>query len=193
MEQAFRAGERFSKGSRPTERGDLPAAWTHPAALPIGDLLDECDVTRTRRGGPGGQHRNKVETAVVVMHRPTGLTGQAGERRSQDLNRQAAVQRLRVRLAVEVRSTVAADEPPSTLWQSRVRGGKLVVSTQHEDFPALLAEALDRLAAGGWDLAPVAGRMGISASQLVKFLKQQPQALGRLNEARRERGQKALR
>jgi hypothetical protein len=166
---------------------------THPAALAIDDLMADCEVVRTRRSGPGGQHRNKVETAVVITHRPTGLNGQASERRSQDLNRQAAVQRLRVRLAVEVRCPVVLDEPPSTLWRSRVRAAKLVVSAEHEDFPALLAEALDRLAACDWDAAQAARRLSISASQLVKFLKHQPQALTRLNDTRRRRGQNALR
>ena len=71
----------------------------HPAALPPDVLLNDCEIRRTRRGGPGGQHRNKVETAVVIKHRPTGAVGAASERRSQDLNRQAALQRLRVNLS----------------------------------------------------------------------------------------------
>ena len=35
----------------------------HPAELPIPELLRQCEVVHTRRSGPGGQHRNKVETA----------------------------------------------------------------------------------------------------------------------------------
>src|SRR5687768_5621849 len=123
----------------------------HPAAQPVQELLAACDVVRTRRSGPGGQHRNKVETAVVVTHRPTRLHGQASERRSQDLNRQAAVQRLRVRLAIEIRSPIAHDALPSNLWRSRVKSRQLAVSTEHADYPALLAEALDCLAACDWD------------------------------------------
>ena len=57
-----------------------------------------------RRSGPGGQHRNKVSTAVVITHRPTGVRAEANERRSQAENHREAVRRLRVRLAVEVRS-----------------------------------------------------------------------------------------
>lgn len=165
----------------------------HPAALAIDELLRECDVSRTRRGGPGGQHRNKVETAVVVRHRPTGATGQASERRSQDLNRQAAVQRLRVQLALDVRREVVAGEVPSPLWQSRARGRKLTVSSEHADFPALLAEALDRLAAAEWDAAKAAGALGITATQLVNFLQQEPRAIQQLNEARHALGLRALR
>ena len=53
----------------------------HPAQYPVQRLLAECEINRTRGSGPGGQHRNKVETAIVVVHLPTGLRGEASERR----------------------------------------------------------------------------------------------------------------
>jgi len=165
----------------------------HPAALPLDALLTQCDTTRTRRGGPGGQHRNKVETAVVITHRPSGVSGQASERRSQDLNRQMAIQRLRVRLALAVRQPADASESPSDLWQSRSRGRQLAVNTEHVDFPALLAEALDRLAAAEWDVTVAAEQLGVTASQLVKFLKLEPAAFLQFNAARQARGLKPLR
>jgi hypothetical protein len=159
----------------------------HPAALPLESLLANCDIRRTRRGGPGGQHRNKVESAVVVTHRPTGITGQAAERRSQDLNRQAAIHRLRVNLALQLRTESASESEPTELWRSRNRGEKIVVSPDHDDFPALLAEALDRLAACDWDAGAAAKRLGVSASQLVKFLKLEPAAFQQLNRERQRR------
>ena len=164
----------------------------HPAALPIDDLHRFCDVKRTRRGGPGGQHRNKVETAVVVTHLPTGFTGQAAERRSQDLNFQVAMHRLRVQLALSVRIPVAGEDQPSPLWQSRCQRRKIVVSPQSDDFPALLAEALDRLAAYQWDVAQVAEQFGATTTQFVRFLKLEPRAFGQLNSERRARGLKPL-
>lgn len=165
----------------------------HPAALPIERLLADCEVERTRRGGPGGQHRNKVETAVVMRHLPTGVQGAASERRSQDLNRQAAVQRLRVNLAIECREAVEPGQGPSEVWCSRVRGRQIAVSVEHSDFPALLAEALDRLAANGWDVAAAAEQLGISSSQVVKFLQREPEAFVLLNRERAERQLRPLR
>jgi len=47
-----------------------------------------------RSGGPGGQHVNKVSTAVTLRHRPSGLSVTVQESRSQAQNRKLARQRL---------------------------------------------------------------------------------------------------
>lgn len=57
-------------------------------------LARECDVTFIRAGGPGGQHRNKTESGVRLVHRPTGIVVEATERRSQAQNRSVALDRL---------------------------------------------------------------------------------------------------
>jgi len=57
-------------------------------------LLAECDVDTYRASGPGGQHRNKTESAVRLRHRPSGLVRVATEDRSQSRNRVAALERL---------------------------------------------------------------------------------------------------
>jgi protein subunit release factor B len=51
-----------------------------------------------RSSGPGGQRKNKVETAVRLKHPPSGLTVVATEHRSQAENRKLAFERLRRRL-----------------------------------------------------------------------------------------------
>lgn len=165
----------------------------HPAALPIDVLLADCEVERTRRGGPGGQHRNKVETAIVIKHLSTGVKGAASERRSQDLNRQAALQRLRINLAIEVRQPVPAGQALSEVWLSRVCGRQIKVSAEHSDFPALLAEALDRLVAYEWDVVAAAMQLEITSSQLIKFLQREPEASLLLNRERAARQLKPLR
>lgn len=171
---------------------ELPAG-PHPAALPPEQLLAGCEVRRTRASGPGGQHRNKVETAVVITHRESGLSAQASERRSQHANRSAALFRLRIALALRRRCYVAGGAEPSALWQTRASGRAIRVNAKHDDVPALLAEALDRIHAHDDDVGAAANALDVSTSQLVKLLKLEPAALTQVNEARRERGQRPLR
>ncbi len=163
----------------------------HPAALSDEDLLAQCDISFTRRGGPGGQHRNKVETAVVLLHKATGVTAEAHERRSQADNKREAIHRLRLRLAVDVRGT-ETDVLPSALWQERVRGERIAISGEHADLPILIAEALDVLNAHQFVTNHAAETLGITTSQLVKLLKLYPPALAQLNEARRRSGKRPL-
>jgi RF-1 domain len=169
---------------------DLGMNRVHPACLPIDELLAQCEARHERRSGPGGQHRNKVATAVVLTHRPTGVRAEANERRSQAENHAEALRRLRVRLAVDVRSPVLGET--SALWQSRVSGERLAVNPAHDDFPALLAEALDVLIATEYDLSAAAARLGITATQLARFLQHEPLAWAGVNEGRRQRGLRPL-
>lgn len=164
----------------------------HPAAIAPDRLLTECEIRFLRRSGPGGQNRNKVETAVVLHHRPTGLTAEANEKRSQAQNREEAIFRLRVELALHVRLPVASGSQQSALWQGRCSGGKIRVNPHHEDFPSLLAEALDVLEAEAMDIKAAATRLGSSPSQLIKFLKDERRALALVNAARQKRGLRAL-
>lgn len=157
---------------------------THPAALHDDELLKACEVARTRGSGPGGQHRNKVETAVIITHTETGVTGSAGERRSQADNRRVAIFRLRVNLALQVRS--ARDTAPSGRF-------RVPVNAEHDDFPAALADALDAMATSDCDAKAAAKNLGCSASQLIKLLRAEPRALSWVNRQRADRQLHALR
>jgi protein subunit release factor B len=77
---------------------ELRAAARTALALPDAALLAQCEESFFVGGGPGGQHRNKTETAVRLVHPATGVTVTATERRSQPQNRSAALARLRERL-----------------------------------------------------------------------------------------------
>lgn len=163
----------------------------HPSRLPPEALLAECTQRFVRRSGPGGQNRNKVETGVILLHHPTATTAEANERRTQGDNRTAALFRLRVKLALGVR--VPFEEGgPSPLWRSRCRSGRIAINPAHDDFPALLAEALDALAAAEMDVKRASACLGCSPSQLVKLLKAEPRAFLALNAARVDRGEHPL-
>lgn len=171
----------------------------HPASLPIDELLRSCEAQRFRGSGPGGQHRNKVETAVRLTHHPTGVTGQASERRSQAENHKVAVTRLRINLALSVRTPPPPEDvfsalpEASVLWRSRSRGGRLAINPDHADFPALLAEALDRLAWRQHDVPTAAADLGVTGSQLLKLLRHEARALEQLNAERAAAGLSRLR
>lgn len=164
---------------------------THPACLDHELLLKDCQIQNVRRSGPGGQHRNKVETGVVIKHLPTQILGEASEKRQQGRNRSVALFRLRINLALQHRMS-EIPESASNLWQLRVYNGTIKVNSEHDDFPALLAEVMDTLAYYQFDLKQASEYLKCSASQLIKFLKKEPRAFALLNQKRNDLGLHAL-
>ena len=60
----------------------------------LGLSAGDFDESFARSGGPGGQHVNKVSTAVTLRHRPSGFAVTVQDSRSQAMNRQLARERL---------------------------------------------------------------------------------------------------
>ena len=163
----------------------------HPVGLGDDALLKQCTTRRSRASGPGGQHRNKVETAIELTHTPTGITASASERRSQADNKRVALKRLRLKLAIEHRSEIDPADlsgPPSELWQSRIKAKRIVLNKDHADFPVMLAEALDTLAALNYDTTKAATLLSVTGSQLVRLFQKEPAVLAKVNVQRDVRG-----
>lgn len=94
-------------------------------------LLAQCEVQVHRAGGPGGQHRNKVETAIRLVHGPSGVTAEGKDQRSKTQNLRAALGRMREKLAKKAyRPPPRRKTKPTQGSKKRRLEGKKLVSAK---------------------------------------------------------------
>ncbi len=161
----------------------------HPATLTADQLLRQCDLRTQRRSGPGGQHRNKTSSGVFLRHQPTGVVAEATERRSQADNRGVALSRLRMRLAVEVRTASISDGPcagSEAELRAKYVGSDLRINQRNADKAAVLALVLNDLHAAGGQPSVVAKSWQTTTSAVVRLVKTHAPAFALLNVIRQQ-------
>lgn len=142
-------------------------------------LLAECRCDTMRGTGPGGQKRNKTESAVRITHIKTNIVAFDDEQRSQHINRHRALQKLRLQIALELR------QPPTT-WTMPVP------SVKSENFVLWAAVALDAMHSEDYGVAAAAKLLGTTTSQLVKNLAKSPKLWQFVNAQRTARNLQPL-
>jgi hypothetical protein len=157
-------------------------------------LLADCTVETYRASGPGGQHRNKRDSAVRLTHEPTGVSATATERRSQHENRRVAVRRLRKAIAMRVRAPVDATAPPAGPLAEALADPRWPrLSQKSGTYLLAAAHVLDRLEAQEGKVSDVAAALGVSTASLVKFLSLDTDLWTEANRLRRRFGLNPLR
>lgn len=135
VDEAFRneaGGHRWQRVPPTEKRGRVQTSTITVAVLP--ELTDaqiridprDVEIVPTRGSGPGGQNRNKVETAIQLRHRPSGLLIRVETERSQHQNRATAMHMLRAKLLEAEQDRVTGDRAAARKAQvgSGMRGDK---------------------------------------------------------------------
>ncbi|HLW38556.1 MAG TPA: peptide chain release factor-like protein, partial [Candidatus Eremiobacteraceae bacterium] len=100
---------------------------------------DEIEIETYKSGGAGGQYVNKTESAIRIIHKPTGIIVACQNERSQLANRNRAMKMLQAKLAQREREEMAAKmaalagQKSAIEWGSQIRSYTLQPYTMVND------------------------------------------------------------
>ncbi len=168
-------------------------------ALEPETLLKDCRQERFQASGPGGQKRNRVYSAIRLVHASTGIRAASSEAREAARNLGVALQKLRIEIALGAELPTPGDSEDASSSQEDGAGSLILsgdprpafrskVSPSHVDFPRFVLQALHYLALAGGDPAPGARQLGVTPSAFIRFFKSDKRLWQKVQQIRREQG-----
>ncbi len=144
------------------------------------ELIKRCIIDFYKASGPGGQKKNKTESAVRLTLRDSTITASASEERQQSVNRSRAISRLRMQIAYEMRQ-------PAKVWE-----GQWDMNLKNPKYPLFAACLLDHLVKHSWKVSEAATNLSVSTSKLIKILAKNDTLWQLVNQSRIKAGHKPL-
>ncbi len=144
------------------------------------ELSALCKMQTYKSSGPGGQKVNKTSSAVRLVHNPTGMEATSSESRSQHENRHRALKKMRMKIALEIRS------------DGKKGIDNFEISVSNPEYPLFVAGLLDSLDSFGFQIRDCAQSLGLSTGQLVRLLEKNTEIWRKINSERKTRGLKTL-
>ncbi|MBC8373976.1 MAG: peptide chain release factor-like protein [Planctomycetes bacterium] len=168
-------------------------------------LLKDCRVDTYKSPGPGGQRKNKVATAVRLVHGPSGVSAQGHQTRSQQRNKTLALRNLRMRIACTFRqpqdlTQLAIPDEIAERFQRSARSAssehaklRLSLPSGNRCFWPVAAFVHDVFDAAEGQLSKTSHALGISTANLSAFLRSHRHLLPTAQAIRKAHGHTPLR
>lgn len=144
------------------------------------ELIKHCTIDFFKATGPGGQKKNKTESAVRLTLKEDSITASASEERQQSVNRIRALKRLKLQIALEMRE-------PAEKWT-----GQLNMNPKNSDYPLFVGCLIDNLVDQSWQISSAAANLGLSTGQLIKILGKSDTLWQFINREKQKAGHKVL-
>lgn len=146
-------------------------------------LFKACRFETFRATGPGGQHRNKTDSAArLTLRDHPDIAASAVGSRSQHRNRREALKQLRFEIALNMR------RPEPAPWT-----GEWTISRRNALYPLMAATILDALEKHDYQVSDAAKDLGLSTGKLIKILSHGPKLWAKVNRERQSRDLHPLR